>query len=41
MGADILDLYPQGLIVYQPKFRPSDGNKNADIKFSVHDTFLE
>ena len=22
-------------------YRPSDGNKKVDIKFSAHDTFLE
>ena len=35
--------YPWGLIVHQESLRygPSDSNKNVDIKFSVHDAFLE
>jgi len=29
--------YPRGLIVHQQRYRPSDSNKNVDIKFSAHD----
>jgi hypothetical protein len=28
-----------GLIVHQQRYRPSDSNKNVDIKFSAHDFF--
>jgi len=34
-------LYPWGLIVHQQRYLPSESNKNVDIKFSVHNTFLE
>jgi len=30
-----------GLIVHQQKYRPSVSNKNVDIKFNAHDTFLD
>jgi hypothetical protein len=29
------------LIVHQKRYRPSDINKNVDIKFSAHDTLLD
>ena len=29
------------IIVLQQRYRPSDSNKNVDIKFSVHGAFLE
>ena len=32
--------YPQGLIVHQQRFRPSDSNKNVDFKFSAQDVFF-
>jgi hypothetical protein len=28
-----------GLIVHQQRYRPSDSNKNVDIKLSAHDFF--
>jgi hypothetical protein len=33
--------YPRGLIHHQQWYRPSDCNKNVDIKFIAHDMFLE
>ena len=33
--------YPQGQMVHQQSCRPSDSNKNVDVKFSAHDAFLE
>jgi hypothetical protein len=35
--------YPQGLglIVQKQSYQPSDSNKNVDICYCVHDTFLE
>ena len=33
--------YTRGLIVHQQKYRPSDSNKNVDIKFNAHDAFLK
>jgi len=33
--------YNRVLIVHQQRYRPSESNKNVDIKFSAHDPFLE
>jgi hypothetical protein len=33
--------YPEGLIVHQQRYRPSDSYKYVDIKFNAHDAFLE
>ena len=30
----------RGLIVHQQRYRPSDSNKNVDIKFGAHEAFL-
>jgi hypothetical protein len=32
---------PLELTVHQQRYRHSNSNKNVDIKFSAHDTFLE
>jgi hypothetical protein len=33
--------YPWGRIVHQQRYRPSNSNENVDIKFSVHDAFID
>ena len=34
-------MIPSGLIVHQQRYRPSNSNKNVDIKLSAHNTCLE
>jgi len=34
-------MIPSGLIVHQQRYRPSDSNKNVDIKLSPYNTCLE
>ena len=41
MSVTTLRMIPPGILVHQQRTRPSESNKNIDIKFSAQDTFLE
>ena len=41
MSVTTLRMIPSGLLVHQQRTRHNERNPNVDIKFSVHDTFLE